>query len=338
VMVDTTAGRLLPEGCNPNEAPSACRQLAQLKLKEEEARGAKLQTFGAGTEEVGGLTSEQVNENVRQQALPLEGGEAVVRLISEGAAGQAVVRAGAGEVTAREVVVFTPELREAIMAGLAEVSVGRAAPENALFNRTEKHTSRINFFYRGSFLHRNLLTVAYDSARPLQRTAGRDRLFQLDPLDRLYPLFGDSSTRYEEAQSNSKLYARLDRGRSYALFGDFAGDREESATAVGTNFSSGAAFAGNNNGAAFTQLSSGHFGRMLTAYSRNLTGVKVHLANNHGDFITATGARPDTAFARDVFAGTSFGLLRLSRGEVLQGSETLVLEVRDRPRLRRVRP
>ena len=70
--------------------------------------------------------------------------------------------------------------------------------------------------------------------------------------------------------------------------------------------------------------------RMLTGYSRNLTGIKLHLENRRGDAITLTGARPDTAFARDVFPGGSFGFLSLSQTEILSGSENVVLEVRDR--------
>lgn len=327
IAIETSSGRLLPQGCKATDSPTACQQISRLKQNVEDKSAIKLRPFGDGTDETAGLTSEQVNENVRQQIISLENGEAVTQLISEGTAGEAVLRADSGDLQAWSEITFTPELRKAIMAGLAEVSIGRAAPENALFNRNENYTSRLNFFYRGSFLHRNLLTVAYDSARPLQRSAGRDRLFQLDPLDRLYPLFGDSSTRYDEAQSNSKLYARIDRGRSYALFGDFSGGREESFSAVGTAFTASSSFA--NNGE-LDNSSGASFGRMLTVYSRNLTGVKVHLANEGGDFLTLTGARPDTAFARDVFPGASFGLLRLSRGEVMQGSETLVLEVRDR--------
>ena len=70
--------------------------------------------------------------------------------------------------------------------------------------------------------------------------------------------------------------------------------------------------------------------RMLTGYSRNLTGVKLHLENAQGDELTVTGARPDTAFARDVFPGSSFGFLQLSQLGILPGSESVVLEVRDR--------
>ncbi len=163
-------------------------------------------------------------------------------------------------------------------------------------NSDENVRSRIAFFYRGQFLAQSLLTLAYDSQRPLNRT-GSDRLFQLDPLERAYPLFGDSSTRFEEAQSNSKLYARLDRGRSYVMFGDF-----ETANA----------------------------GAGLASYTRRLTGVKLHVENSRGDYVSVAGARPDTSFARDVIPGGAIGFARLTHGEILPGSETVVIEVRDR--------
>ncbi|HEY1403784.1 MAG TPA: hypothetical protein VGB05_06640, partial [Pyrinomonadaceae bacterium] len=155
----------------------------------------------------------------------------------------------------------------------------------------------IEFFYRGSVFGKNLLTLAYDSQRSLNRTMGHDRLFQADPLERAYPIFGDSSMRFNDVESNSKLYARLDRNRSYAMFGDFEAGLSET---------------------------------QLAGYSRKLTGVKVHLENSNGDFIAVTGARPDTSFARDVFPAGRIGLINLSYPDVLPGSETVALEVRDR--------
>ena len=68
----------------------------------------------------------------------------------------------------------------------------------------------------------------------------------------------------------------------------------------------------------------------LLGYGRKLTGVKLHLENSSGDAITLTGARPDTAFARDVFPAGSLGLMQLSNAEILPGSENVILEVRDR--------
>jgi uncharacterized repeat protein (TIGR01451 family) len=243
------------------------------------------------------FAADQANTQPTQVVLNLRAGEATARLFSAAAPGQGELVAKTGELEARERVRFTAELRPTILVGLAEASVGRAAPENALRGDDARFRSHVEFFFRGPVFGKNLLTVSYDSQRPLNRTMGRDRLFQFDPLDRLYPIFGDSSTRFDEIESNSKLYARLDRGRSYAMFGDFEADMNET---------------------------------QLAGYARKLTGVKLHVENAAGDFLTVTGARPDTSFARDVFPASRFGLLRLSHGDVLQGSEQIFLEVRDR--------
>src|SRR5205807_8275432 len=190
------------------------------------------------------------------------------------------------------VVRITAEVRPRILVGMAEMSFGPGIPEVGLRREQGNYRSRLAFFYSGKLFGNNMLTLSYDSQRPINRTAGRDRLFQLDPNDRAYPLFGDSSTRFEAAQTNSKLYARVDRKRSFVMFGDF--DTEMSAP--------------------------------LAGYSRKLTGVKAHVENSSGDFVTLTGARPDTAFARDVFAAGSLGIMQLSTAEILPGSETVALE------------
>jgi trimeric autotransporter adhesin len=240
---------------------------------------------------------EQSNQSSNHVFARLTGGEAVLKLIGSGTPGEAILMAKAGQTETQTTVRITPELRPTIMVGLAEVSVGKGVPEVALRGEEGNVRSRLSFFYNGRLWGESMLTLSYDSQRPINRTAGRDRLFQLDPLDRVYPLFGDSSTRFEAAQSNSKLYARLDYKRSYLMFGDYTADMDDLA---------------------------------LTGYGRKLTGVKLHLENSNGDFVTLTGARPDTAFARDVFPAGSLSLMQLSHAEILPGSENVTLEVRDR--------
>ncbi|MDT7806504.1 MAG: large repetitive protein [Acidobacteriota bacterium] len=288
VALAVSSGRLLRVDENvaqENQKSSAVDKSADAALKKA---GDANQTDAADVKE-----TTQTNE----QIVPLVGGEGRVLLVSDNAPGAAEIHATTGSVEAERQVRITPEVRSAILVGLAEVTLGSAAPELSGAASDALVRSRLAFFYRGQMLGRNLLTVAYDSNRPINRTGGRDRLFQFDPLDRAYPLFGDSSTRYEDAQSNSKLYVRVDRGRSYFLFGDMETENRNAG---------------------------------LASYTRKLTGVKLHLENSKGDFVSVTGARPDTAFARDVFAGGALGFARLSHGEVLPGSETLVIEVRDR--------
>lgn len=276
VAVETSAGRLVPA---------------------EADRTPALALTGANISAPNNSVAEQVNTNTQQQVVSLVGGEAVISLVADNTAGETKLQATLGNVKAEGRVRFTPEIRDPIMVSLAEVSFGRNAPEMTARGTNEKVRAHINLFYRGRFFGNNLLTFAYDSQQALNRTAGTDRLFQLDPLARAYPLFGDSSTRFEDAASNSKLYVRVDRGRSYLMFGDMEADMEQ------------AGFA---------------------SYSRKLTGVKFHIENSTGDFVTLTGARPDTSFARDVFPGGSLSLVQLSHTDILPGSEAVVIEVRDR--------
>lgn len=276
VAIETSAGRLV--------------------LTEDNSTPA-LALTGANISAPNNAVSEQVNANTQQQVVSLVGGEATVALIADNTAGETKLQATLGNVKAEGRVRFTPEIRDPIMVSLAEVSIGKAAPEMATRGTTESVRAHINLFYRGRFFGNNLLTFAYDSQQALNRTAGTDRLFQLDPTERAYPLFGDSSTRFEDAASNSKLYVRVDRGRSYAMFGDMEADMDE------------AGFA---------------------SYGRKLTGAKVHIENNAGDFVSLTGARPDTSFARDTFPGGTLSLVQLSHTDILPGSETVVIEVRDR--------
>jgi len=245
---------------------------------------------------LGSQLSQPATQVGGQLVAQLEGGEVVLKLTSSGTPGEARLHAQTGDIEANEQVRITSEMRPTILVGFAEMSFGKGIPEVGLRDEQGQFRRRLSLFYSGRILGDNMLTLSYDTQRPINRTAGRDRVFQLDPLDRVYPLFGDSSTRYEAAQSNSKLYARVDHKRSYAMFGDFEADMEAP----------------------------------LAGYARKLTGVKAHLENSQGDFITVTGAKPDTAFARDVFPAGALGILQLSSGEILTGSEVVVLEVRDR--------
>jgi len=232
-----------------------------------------------------------------QLIIPMENGEASVKLVGPAQTGEARLHVVAGQLEMESMVRILPENRPTIMVGLAELSFGSAIPEVNLRGEQGNRRNRISLFYSGRLGPQSALTLSYDSQRPINRTTGRDRLFQLDPMDRAYPVFGDSSTRYEAAPSNSKLYARLDHGRSYAMFGDLDADMEQVP---------------------------------LAGYTRKLTGVKLHLENSGGDFVTVTGARPDTSFARDVFPAGSLSIIQLGYGEILQGSETVAIEVRDR--------
>ncbi len=238
----------------------------------------------------------QVADLRNQIGVALKGGEARIKISAPGIATTAHVKVIMLQVIAELDVRILAEARPTLLVGLAEMSFGNVPVAGGAVE-TSRYRNRLAFFFRSTIRQKNILTLSYDSLRPLNRAAGQDRLFQLDPLERTYPVFGDSSTRFEEAQSNSRLYVRLERGRSYAMFGDFEADMN---------------------------------GLALAGYSRKLTGIKFHVEDRSGSFVTVTGARPGTAFARDVIPGGSLSLIQLSYGEILAGSESVTLEVRDR--------
>jgi uncharacterized repeat protein (TIGR01451 family) len=289
VAIQTSAGHLVRL-----DEPKASSPATSDGTKADKRAGANSQALAENNGGADALAEQAAPAT--QQVVPLVGGAGRVLLVAGSAPGATVIEASTGAAEARREVRVTPEVRPSILVGLAEVTIGGQQPE--LSDDSDRLArSRLAFFYRGQLFGSNLLTLAYDSNRPLNRLGGRDRLFQYDPLDRAYPLFGDSSTRHDDAESNSKLYLRLDRGRSYFLFGDFETENAQAG---------------------------------LASYTRRLTGVKLHVENSQGDFVSVTGARPDTAFARDIFPGGTFSFARLSHGGVLPGSETVVIEVRDR--------
>ena len=341
---ETSAMPISGSRCKPDSAgqpvgEDCATALATLRgMSKEEVEKLHSPLIGAGSETVNGFSSEQVNATNRQQILSLENGEAIIELIGEGQPGNSEIRAFSGDLKAEGMIRFTAEQRPQILVGLAEASFGKAAPDIALRGSDKSYRHHTEFYFRTPLPRSAQLTLAYNSFRPLTRTAGRDRSFFLDPLDRVYPIFGDSSTRFEDAQSNSKLFARLDKGRSYAMFGDFDASRQEylnsgyTPTTV-TNLAENLASSGIGN----TVLNNfnnipifASQGPQLTGYNRRLTGVKLHLENEGGSSVTVSGARPDTAFARDTYPGSTLGLIRLSHTDVMQGSETIVREVRDR--------
>ena len=283
ILVETSSGTLSPMG--PDGRVTA-------KVAATSPRsGDVLPTQGNQT-----LPEDAASAETRRLLVNTNGGLASFVVNSPPAASPITLRASSGQFEGQLNLAVTAENRPAILVAMGEASFG-TVPEVNLRNEEGDFRRRLSFFYSGPLPGRNHLTLAYDTQRPLNRTAGRDRLFQLDPLERAYPLFGDSSTRYEAAQSNSKVYMRVDHGRSYGQFGDFEADFSD---------------------------------KGLLSYGRKLTGAKLHIENKTGDFVTVTGARPDTAFGRDTFPGGGLSLLRLSHAPILPGSERVDLEVRDR--------
>ncbi len=186
-----------------------------------------------------------------------------------------------------------------VVAAIGELSfvLGSEAASGAASSSLRQHAA---FFLQTPSTGDAQLTLAATTGDSINQATGVDRRFANAATDHTYPVLGDTSTYQELAMSNARVYARLDFGRSRILFGDLHGD-------------------------ATRQDRSG-----LISISRSLTGAEVHLERRPGQWLAVQAARPDTAYSREVFPGPVTGVVRLSHGRVLSGSEVLTVEVRDR--------
>lgn len=156
-------------------------------------------------------------------------------------------------------------------------------------------TGRAAMFLKGKVRGDYLLTLAYDSDKK------GERLFRdIDPGE-YYPVYGDSSAKGFDAQSTSKLYVRLDKGRSFAMYGDIK-----------------------------TQINNDE-GIKLGQYNRTLTGAKAQYEN---DTTRITAFAAETSTSQRVNETRGLGIsgpypLADSFDAVLENSETVEVITRD---------
>ncbi|MDH5535593.1 MAG: hypothetical protein OEZ08_08510, partial [Betaproteobacteria bacterium] len=199
-----------------------------------------------------------------------------------------------------------PELREWILVGFGEGTIGERRLSGALENlpadvADEKlwKDGRVAFYAKGQVKGEYLMTIAYDTDKERRGIGGNlgDRLGQtLDPKQ-YYTIYGDTTSAQYDAASTRKLYLKIEKNQFYAMFGDF------------------------NTGMTVTELS---------RYSRTLNGVKSEFRGENLSY-SAFATQTSQAFVKDELRpdGTS-GLYRLTRANILPNSDKVTLETRDR--------
>lgn len=290
-----------------------------------EHSGGRIQLPGAATDEVGprGKDADRTTPGVQ---LEVKNGMATFALLAPVTPQDVQLRITVGAQTTTAVVSFVPEMRDMIAAGLLEgvinfhgKSTGLLSPvrRDDGFEREIKAWSRefnggkanvgarAAMFLKGTIKGEYLLTATYDSDKETRARALRD----IQP-EEFYPVYGDASLRGEAARSDSRLYVRVDQGKNYLLYGDFA---------TGDGFSQ---VRGGGNVASLQQRSLGNV-------NRSATGVRYHLEN---DRITGNvfAFRDTLRQVVEEFRSQGSGPYGLRNNAVLEGSEKLEMVVRDR--------
>ncbi|MEM9624227.1 MAG: hypothetical protein AAF993_21485, partial [Pseudomonadota bacterium] len=192
-----------------------------------------------------------------------------------------------------------PGMRDWIMVGLAEGSYSWQDLSGNLRGLQAEdlddgpvRDGRVAFYAKGMVKGDWLLTAAYDTDKAFARTLRE----QIDP-QQFYTLYGDGAEQRFDAQSQRKLYLKLEKQRFGALFGDFDTD----------------------------------FGRSeLARYERRLNGINTGYYGQRVE-VKAFASETDQAFVRDELSGDgTSGIYRLSNQRLVRNSESVRIVTRDR--------
>jgi hypothetical protein len=307
-----------------NGGPLSGRRVARVS-----ADGASLQRVDSAED----CRIEETGRRCANEEVLIVDGEGVFAVVAPSSAREVFVTATVGGHPGRVKLAFATETRPLVAAGLVEMMVGlssvstdgsRGSSLSDAFERDlRRWESRFNngkgsiagrssFFLKGTTTNGYLVSAMFDSEKDL-----RTREFSDFNPDRYYPVMGDSSQRGYEAESSDRLYVRVDKGRGYFLYGDFA---------TGANFSLG------TDGARMAPLSVVDLGQ----YNRTMTGLRWHQRADAG-FVDAWGMRDSLRQAIEEYRGNgTSGPFAIANYNALENSEKLEVIVRDRNNTSRV--
>lgn len=230
-------------------------------------------------------------------------GRATIRLSHAAHTETRRLRVTLGDVTQEAEVFFAPYLRDWIVVGTFEGTLGFSDIQRS--DRAEDDNGENEFltgdqgsslFFKGTLpWHDIVVTGNYDSTRRREDT----RLFRQFQPDDYYPVYGDDSELGYEAPSRDPYYLKLERGESYVMYGDFDTDMDESELAGNT---------------------------------RRFTGAKTDIKTDYVD-VKGYAAYTDQAMFRVEIPGQGVsGYYQLPHRNIIRGSEKIIIETRDRDR------
>ena len=185
------------------------------------------------------------------------------------------------------------------------------APDKPQYSEDMSLQGRLAFYTNGKFENGWSLTASADTREePLDEIFSNfmdkspDALFRRMDPDYHYPTFGDDSTVAEDAPTNGKFYVKVKKEETYGLWGNFK---------------------------------IGYTDTDLAHVDRGLYGANLHFqptdTTSFGEprfVLDGFGADPGTVAGRDEFRGTDGSLYFLRRQDVLEGSERVRIEIRDK--------
>ncbi len=228
-------------------------------------------------------------------------GDVTLALMPGTKSGPIDIQLGVGEQTVDVALMLTAADRQPIVVGFATGGIGSVpgwieAPDSAN-NGPDARRGQLSFYGPGKIARNTRGTFAYDSADNLAQSL-QTGPYLANPNDRPFPIYGDTSTRYDDALSTNRFYGRVENGLSSAMWGEFYA-RAASQAAVG----------------GYTMLVDG--------------GQAVARGTSAG--VSAFTARNNVAYARQVISPTGLAIAsQMLHPDIVVGSDVLQLVHLDR--------
>lgn len=131
-----------------------------------------------------------------------------------------------------------------------------------------------------------------------------DAIFRRIDPDYYYPTYGDDSSVEEGAPTLGKFYVKLKKHENYGLWGNF--------------------------NAGYTDNTLAHVDRSLYGANLHLESPAITSFGEHRFKVDAFSAEPGTVAGRDEFRGTGGSLYYMRHQDILNGSERVRVEIRDK--------
>ncbi len=184
-------------------------------------------------------------------------------------------------------------------------------PDNTQYSQNINLEGRLAFYTKGKFKNGWSLTASADTREEpldqmfsnfLEKSPGA--LFRRINPDYHYPTFGDDSTVVEDAPTLGKLFIKVEKEKTYGLWGNFK--------------------------IAYTDTDLAHVDRGLYGANLHYQPLDTTSFGEPRLLVDGFAADPGTVSERDEFRGTGGSLFFLRRQDILEGSERVRIEVRDK--------
>ncbi|MCF7797913.1 MAG: hypothetical protein K9N11_07710 [Lentisphaeria bacterium] len=232
------------------------------------------------------------------QQVPVKNGVVSVMIQSPNTSGDGILELSINQEFFQIPIRFSVPAEPFILVGTADGNLSftqspQANTDLPAIDATDNYyQGRLAFYAKGSLAEKYKLTASFDSERDKDNQLFDD----IDPNDQ-YPIFGDASELRYDAQTRSKLFAKIERDDSFALVGDF------NTNLIGSEF---------------------------TAYNRSFNGIYTNWqGKNHSlqSFATLTNRQ----LRMDEIRGEGIsGFYFLNKSDITKYSDKVRLETRDR--------